>query len=126
MDDFISRAAAIQMVKENSDMTPDEKAGVVARLQAIPAAYEDAEEQGRLVILPCKVGDAIFLIEHGNILEEKVLGFIEAGCGLIMNVTYRDYVARPKCENIWKLLDDDHLSVFLTREEAEKALEGMK
>ena len=38
MDDFISRAAAIQMVKEKPDMTPDEKAGVVARLQAIPAA----------------------------------------------------------------------------------------
>ena len=38
MDDFISRAAAIQMVKEKPDMTPDEKAGVVARLHAIPAA----------------------------------------------------------------------------------------
>ena len=89
------------------------------------AAYEDAEEEGRLKVLPCKVGDAIFLIERRNILEEKVLGFIEAGCGLIMNVTYRDYVARPKCENVGKLLDDDHLSVFLSREEAEKELEGM-
>ena len=38
MDDFISRAEAIQMVKEKPDMTQDEKAGVVARLQAIPAA----------------------------------------------------------------------------------------
>ena len=117
------------------------------------AAYEDAEEHGRLVVLseptpdidfmrifnlvmadaedrvivlPCKVGDAIFLVERGNILEEKVLGFIEEGCGLIMNVTYRDYVARPKCENIGKLLDDEHLSVFLSREEAEKALDVMK
>lgn len=115
--------------------------------------FEDAEEQGRLVVLPeptpdidfmrifnlvmadtedrvivlpCKVGDAIFLVERGNILKEKVLGFIEAGCGLIMNVTYRDYVAKLKCENIGKLLDDEHLSVFLSREEAEKALDGMK
>ena len=116
------------------------------------AAYEDAEAQGRLVILPeptpdidfmrifnlimadadgrvivlpCKVGDAIFLVDRGNVLKEKVLGFIEAGHGLIMNVTYRDYVSRPKCENIGKLLDDEHLSVFLSREEAEKALEEM-
>ena len=26
------------------------------------AAYEDAEEQGRLVVLPCKVGDTVYLV----------------------------------------------------------------
>jgi hypothetical protein len=26
------------------------------------AAYEDAEEQGRLVILPCKIGDKVFRV----------------------------------------------------------------
>ena len=96
---------------------------IVPKIYDKLAKYEDAEEQGRLIMLPCKVGCKVFLAEHGKILEEKVLGFIEAGCGLIMNVTYRDYVARPKCESIGKLLDDDHLSVFLSREEAEKALE---
>lgn len=30
------------------------------------AAYEDAEEQGRLVILPCKVGDVVWRLAIGT------------------------------------------------------------
>ena len=53
------------------------------------AAYEDAEEQGRLVVLPCKVGDTVYI----PYVEER--GF-----------SIRDYLDIGK-------------TVFLTREEAE-------
>lgn len=33
------------------------------------AAYEDAEEQGRHVKLPCKVGDTVYLIDREELYE---------------------------------------------------------
>ena len=36
--EYISRESAIETVLEKPDMTPDEKAGIVARLNALPAA----------------------------------------------------------------------------------------
>lgn len=38
MTEYIERADAVRTVMEKPDMTPDEKAGVVLRLQALPAA----------------------------------------------------------------------------------------
>lgn len=35
------------------------------------ASYEDAEEQGRLIVLPCKVGDIIWVIERDEDDEES-------------------------------------------------------
>lgn len=37
MIEYIEKEAAVQIVKEKIDMTPDEKAGVIVRLNAIPA-----------------------------------------------------------------------------------------
>lgn len=34
--------------------------------------YETAEEDGRLVVLPCKVGDSLFCFSRGNIYTFKV------------------------------------------------------
>ena len=63
------------------------------------AVYEDLEEQGLLVRLPCKVGTEVYYI----------LG-----------------IPIDKC--VFKLSDIDKIgeSLFLTREEAEKKLEEMK
>ena len=37
------------------------------------AAYEDAEEQGRLVILPCKVGDTVYYLDpYDGIMNGKI------------------------------------------------------
>lgn len=35
--------------------------------------YEDLEEQGRLVKLPCKVGDTVYYIKNENILNELIV-----------------------------------------------------
>lgn len=41
---------------------------IVKRMAEKLADYEDLEEQGRLVILPCKVGDTIYAV--GEIVKE--------------------------------------------------------
>jgi len=78
------------------------------------AAYEDLEEQGRLVVLPCKVGDTVYQKDHCGEIYEAVIQsiiidrmrtiFITSGIGF-------DETAVGK-------------TVFHTREEAEKALKG--
>ena len=34
--------------------------------------YEDLEEQGRLIELPCKVGDTVYYLDDGEIYYDKV------------------------------------------------------
>lgn len=37
------------------------------------AAYEDAEEQGLLLRLPCKVGDILYFAHHDRVISSEVL-----------------------------------------------------
>lgn len=81
----------------------------VARLRELA----DADKDGRLVVLPCKVCDTVYLI-----------------------VTKRARVYMPEFRfikkskltflNMERILQDFGKTVFLTREEAEKALEAME
>ena len=73
-----------------------------------------AKADGRLVVLPCKVGDSIYRPEG---LKYSVFW-------TITNVTiYPDEIVfTDDSDNIFTL-DDIGKTVFLTREEAEKALE---
>ena len=94
------------------------------------AEYETAEDEGRLVVLPCKVGDVVYAIEdkyyeylyHKGIQKGHVCRFeydkewfvwihID-GCNKDLQIAY-------KTSNF-------NQTVFLTREEAEKALEEME
>lgn len=92
------------------------------------ARYEDLEEQGRLIELPCAVGDTVWF--YSEALEEvckgQVIGFglnfyttpqlwieVEYTSSLIGNQTYKSRVDLM----IGK-------KVFLTPEEAEAALKG--
>ena len=85
------------------------------------ADYEDAEEQGRLVMLPCKVGDTVYVTIpsiSGNdawIAKGKVSRFGYLGESLTCNVNYQHFGLCVMCGWFGK-------DVFLTREEAEKAL----
>lgn len=73
--------------------------------------YEDLEEQGLLVRLPCKVGDTVYKFWYYDRSPYKI----------------QQHVIRTLSE-ICELIESKKLgkSVFLTREEAEKKLEGMK
>ena len=97
------------------------------------AAYEDAEEQGRLVILPCKVGDMLYEIdlpEYGVIVC-KVL-YVDCYCGPFAHAPGGKIVSATsvgvevveghgKGSSYAFEKDDFGKTVFLTREEAEAA-----
>lgn len=77
--------------------------------------YEDAEEDGRLILLPCKVGDIVFGCFKGQIFSEVVTAFRFDLDGLIIETDDDEYSA-----------DVFGAKLFLTREGAEKRLEELK
>lgn len=80
--------------------------------------YEDLEEQGRLIELPCKIGDTVWNIRWwDNITETRVID----------GETYFRHIMKHKVtKSQFSLYDYEELgkTVFLTREEAEAALKG--
>ena len=110
------------------------------------AEYETAEEDGRLVVLPCKVGDTVYVIapnhmlceakydcdeyDYENYLSswcEKYCLYGYKGIGVIKDtVSHIEIRNNGICyctTNCGYLYDD---KVFLTREEAEKASREME
>ena len=79
------------------------------------AVYEDLEEQGLLVRLPCPIGTTVWDI-CGMDIRENVLSGIECG------KDGKQFLWANHDEWLGELND----LVFLTREEAEKKLEEMK
>ena len=79
------------------------------------AAYEDLEEQGLLVRLPCPIGTTVWDI-CGMDIRENVLSGIECG------KDGKQFLWANQDEWLGELND----LVFLTREEAEKKREEMK
>lgn len=93
----------------------------VAELLEELKSYKDAEEQGLLVRLPCKVGDTLFCIIEGTIRELRVQHFDIPAFGTT-DIAFR-YADGFKLE---RFIGELGKTVFLTREEAEKKLEEMK
>lgn len=88
------------------------------------AAYEDAEEQGLLVRLPCKVGDTVYAPTRNIISEFRVSQFDFGGYEkpylwvewyLTKGITGNFRIDGIRASEIGK-------TVFLSREEAEAAL----
>lgn len=81
------------------------------------AHYEDLEERGRLVVLPCKVGAKVYGHRGYEVSEYTV--------AVISLATYNWYL---RCQNFdsdfWITDAEIGKTVFLTREEAEAALRG--
>lgn len=83
------------------------------------AEYEDAEEQGLLIKLPCKVGDKAWYVRNSVIDEVEVDSFI-LNTNLFIKVSlYVGYERFRKTLTPYKTL-------FFTREEAEQALKKME
>lgn len=85
------------------------------------ADYEDLEEQGLLVRLPCKVGDDLYCIVNGEVKKLKVHSFGVQDFE-ITGIEFK-YVDGFK---IVRFVGEVGKTVFSTREEAEKKLEEMK
>lgn len=78
----------------------------------------EADRDGRVVVLPCKVGDTLFRVFAGEILEHKV-----------RNMRYLaiqgrwDIDTTPFCSYVESSIGK---TIFLTREEAKAALEAKR
>lgn len=78
----------------------------------------EADKDGRLVVPPCKVGDKLYRVFAGEILEYKV-----------RNMRYLaiqgrwDIDTTPFCSYVESSIGK---TIFLTHEQAERALEAMK
>ena len=82
------------------------------------AEYEDLEEQGRLVILPCKVGDTIYGLHKAMVceLDTETIGISKMPSGEILYLI-----------DGWELDKGDFgKTVFLTKSEAEAKLKELR
>jgi hypothetical protein len=87
------------------------------------AEYEDAEEQGLLLRLPCKVGDTIWESVYEDTITECIVK--KFGCDEA-NVIYILYDSKDGVFYAKKYLDAFGEYLFLTKEEAEQKLAEMK
>lgn len=89
--------------------------------------YEDAEEQGLLLRLPCKVGDTVYFAHHGRVISSEVLSVKYHAEAENYGVFIRERLT-VDVEGISAEIDfcDIGKTVFLTREEAEAKLKEME
>ena len=86
------------------------------------AEYEDLEEQGLLLRLPCKVGDTVYTIRYGEendfvVVETKIIEIRQNVNGIF----FEPLISRKAYK-----IDDFGKEVFLTRAEAEQKLKEME
>ena len=98
------------MLLEPCEMSSHHSRMAIAKL----AAYEDDEEQGLLLRLPCKVGDTVYIIIAKSISKQKVKEIIIDGYGIKFKTKRRIFG-----------LCDVFYTVFLTKEEAKAKLKKM-
>ena len=84
------------------------------------AEYEDLEEQGRLVKLPCKIGTEVYDITWWDNVQEKVV---------VEGKAYHRTVYKHKVTKLpftYSDIDNFGKTVFLTKSEAEQKLKEME
>ena len=112
--EFRSKNAEIKCRKCGTTLMQHSKEEVAFYEQVVQLLQTDAE--GRLVVLPCNVGDTVWFVYEGKIHEMRVQG---------ISVTQSRYIILEfggyPVVNIWG--DEVGKSVFLTKEEADEALE---
>lgn len=103
---------------------------IVPKLYKHLAEYEDLEEQGLLIKLPCKVRTEVFYIcqkntialEKGKIYKAVVSGLYAFEKGVCVTIQIYDDYGCTELEEI----NNFGKTVFLTKEEAEKALKRLE
>ena len=91
------------------------------------AAYEDAEEQGLLIRLPCKVGDTVYaFLSTCNYFTECQINKIELKPTLYGNTCYfLEPIGHRGC--LYRCFENEFgKTIFLKKEEAEVKLKELK
>lgn len=129
----------MERLTERYDITPDGESDVwVKQHDYISAArklcdYEDLEEQGLLVRVPCKVGDMVWDNDFGYPESYEIKAFsygycdsyVEPGVGIEDEIIFYYENSIGSITGAFPMSEIGK-TVFLTREEAEKKLEEMK
>lgn len=142
--DCISRAALLARYDAEHVGPPGRARELIATAPAVdvvPATHGEltehirellrAEQDGRLVVLPCKVGDTLWVTGRDNVPREMELEApdIRTVCTDEDNLCMSTCNRKPDGFCAYRLRNDGAdigKTVFLTREEAEKALEARK
>ena len=104
---------------ENVGLQPEHIDSIIEQL----LGYLDAEQAGLLIELPCKVGDIFYINIQKQTYECKISGFYISKDEIQFMVAFQDEDSKT-----WHETGEAHKKedLFLTREEAEKALEGVE
>ncbi|MGN9019929.1 hypothetical protein ACTM9B_13325 [Lachnospiraceae bacterium HCP1S3_A10] len=94
------------------------------------ADYEDSEEQGRLIKLPCKVGDVVYRINIGAMKPVIPLRVVEYRFKIVGNCIRKKICCSDdflcKQPSIIYYAEDIGNKVFLTKAEAEAKLKELR
>lgn len=106
----------------------DKKCDLMSEVCEKLATYEDLEEQGLLVRLPCKVGDTVYRVNAGakQPIIPMTVSEIHFLCYKNERAVRFDAIGKEDMGESCYRLEDIGRIVFLTREKAEKKLEEMK
>lgn len=92
------------------------------------AKYEKAEAEGRMTVLPCKVGDIVYFDAVGYHDSAEIDGIHIDENGTVF--TWVQYEVGVDITELWDEgefdIEEIGKTVFLTREEAEQALEAQE
>ena len=103
--------------------------GEIHRLRDELKRYKQAEQEGRLVVLPCKIGDEVWFLE-------KQLDIANGTCSTVISEYIVTEIRGNKYNPLWYMASSERCThrdfhptelgktVFLTKEAAEKALGG--
>lgn len=87
--------------------------------------FAEADRDGRVLILPCKVGDTVYFVNAKQILEFAVVGYAVDETGI--SWVHSEHVDKIGNTNERTFSPDRFgKNTFFTREEAEKALREME
>lgn len=111
----------------------DSESGINQAIKKL-AEYETAEEEGKLVVMPCKVGDYIWDIDFGRPCAYEITGFSIGNLnddycddeGMVFDEVIAYYSNSNGSITGKFAVSEIGRTVFLTREEAEKALKEME
>ena len=102
-----------------------EMRGRLEMIEDILRELAEADRKGRCVVLPCMIGDTVYVLNHhlGRVFENEVAGFSVGYQSDNRNSVSTVYVGKygSKTFRRWKFQQFGK-TVFLTREEAEAAL----
>lgn len=87
--------------------------------------YRGLEKQGRLIKLPCAVGDTVYRINHGA--QKPIIEMTVCGIRMLYNPGLEirvDCIGKEDLNERCYLSEHIGKRAFLTREAAEKALKG--